>query len=132
MEGRNLLVLYGSQTGTAEEVAERIGREGKRRHFRVRVSAMDEFDVVSIQVSACCAAMSLLLFLINVSGKGEELASVRVYAFARTCSSRVRARTVLYKRTHAPIILYGCACTVFSCMCGQRSGPVSSASFVEL
>ena len=43
---RNLAVLYGSQTGTAEEVAERIGREGKRRHFLCKVCSMDDFDVV--------------------------------------------------------------------------------------
>ena len=35
MEDRKLLVLYGSQTGTAQAVAERIGREAKRLHFQV-------------------------------------------------------------------------------------------------
>ena len=44
---RQLLVLYGSQTGTAEDVAARVGREGKRRHFRARVVAMDSYDMVS-------------------------------------------------------------------------------------
>lgn len=43
---RQLLVLYGSQTGTAEDVAARVGREGKRRHFRTRVVAMDSYDRV--------------------------------------------------------------------------------------
>jgi hypothetical protein len=33
-----LLVLYGSQTGTAEDVAERVGREARRRFIRARVS----------------------------------------------------------------------------------------------
>ena len=47
---RQLLVLYGSQTGTAQDTAERVGREGKRRHFRVRVLAMDNYDTVSIQI----------------------------------------------------------------------------------
>ena len=40
------LVLSGSQTGTAQDVAERIGREGKRRHFRVKVCSMDSYDKV--------------------------------------------------------------------------------------
>ena len=40
------LVLYGSQTGTAQDVAERIGREGKRRHFRIKVCSMDSYDKV--------------------------------------------------------------------------------------
>ena len=49
MEGeRRLLVLYGSQTGTAQDTAERIGREGKRRLFRIRVLPMDSYDKVRI------------------------------------------------------------------------------------
>ena len=47
-ESRKLLVLYGSQTGTAQDVAERIGREAKRRHFASRVAALDSYNVVSI------------------------------------------------------------------------------------
>lgn len=49
MEERKLLVLYGSQTGTAQDAAERVGREGKRRHFRVRVLAMDSYNTVSMR-----------------------------------------------------------------------------------
>ena len=37
----DLLILYGSQTGTAAEVAGRLAREARRRHFRARVCAMD-------------------------------------------------------------------------------------------
>ena len=43
---RRLLVLYASQTGTAQDVAERIGRDAKRRHFAVKVFAMDTYDKV--------------------------------------------------------------------------------------
>lgn len=46
---RELLVLYGSQTGTAQDVAERVGRDGRRRHFRVRVLAMDTYNMVSMR-----------------------------------------------------------------------------------
>lgn len=45
-DDRRLLVLYGSQTGTAQDVAERVGRDGKRRHFRMRVLPMDSYDKV--------------------------------------------------------------------------------------
>lgn len=48
-ESRELLVLYGSQTGTAQDVAERVARDGKRRHFRVRVMAMDSYNTVSMR-----------------------------------------------------------------------------------
>ena len=44
---RKISVLYGSQTGTAQEVAERIGREAKRRHLSASVLALDDYDVVS-------------------------------------------------------------------------------------
>lgn len=43
---RKLIVLYGSQTGTAQDVAERLSREGRRRHFCVEVFSMDEYDKV--------------------------------------------------------------------------------------
>jgi len=44
---RKLLVLYASQTGTAQETAERIGRDAKRRHFTVKVVAMDSYEKVN-------------------------------------------------------------------------------------
>ena len=46
-----LLVLYGSQTGCAQDVAERIGREAQRRLYRPRVAPMDAYDIVSISIS---------------------------------------------------------------------------------
>ena len=45
---RKLTVLYGSQTGTAEEVAERIGRESRRRFIVANVIGMDDYNVVSM------------------------------------------------------------------------------------
>lgn len=47
-KGRRLVVLYGSQTGTAQDVAERIGREAIRLHMAVDVMALDEYQVVSV------------------------------------------------------------------------------------
>ena len=43
----DLLVLFGSETGCAEDVAERIGRQARRRRFRTRVIAMDDYDKVN-------------------------------------------------------------------------------------
>jgi len=45
---RKISVLFGSQTGTAQEVAERIGREAKRRYLSVGVLALDDYNVVSL------------------------------------------------------------------------------------
>ncbi|KAA0173260.1 hypothetical protein FNF27_05186 [Cafeteria roenbergensis] len=39
----NLLVLFGSQTGTAQDVAERIARQGENRGFSVQLSSMDGY-----------------------------------------------------------------------------------------
>ena len=47
-ETRRLVILYGSQTGTAQDVAERLGREAKRRWFAVRVAALDDYPVVRL------------------------------------------------------------------------------------
>lgn len=43
---RRLLVLYATETGTAEEVAERIAREARNRHFDVELSAFDAYERV--------------------------------------------------------------------------------------
>lgn len=48
MEGRRVVVLYGSQTGTAEDVAACVGREARRLHFEATVSAMDAYDKVNL------------------------------------------------------------------------------------
>lgn len=44
----SLLVLYGSQTGTAQDAAQRIGRQAQRRRLPVRVMALDSYAVVSL------------------------------------------------------------------------------------
>lgn len=45
-EKRRLTILYGSQTGCSQEVAERVEREAKRRMFDTKISSMDDYDVV--------------------------------------------------------------------------------------
>ena len=43
-----ILVLYASQTGTAEYVAEEITRELIQRDFVVTCSSMDEYDITEL------------------------------------------------------------------------------------
>jgi len=45
---RRIVVLYGSQTGTAQEVAERIERDAVRRHLLVTIKPLDEYDIVCV------------------------------------------------------------------------------------
>lgn len=46
MPSPRLLVLFGSQTGTAQDVSERLGREARRRRLSCRVQALDSYPVV--------------------------------------------------------------------------------------
>lgn len=43
----HLLILYASETGNSQDVAERMGREVRRRGARCVLMSMDVFDVVS-------------------------------------------------------------------------------------
>ncbi|XP_060245604.1 NADPH-dependent diflavin oxidoreductase 1 isoform X5 [Meriones unguiculatus] len=45
MPAPQLLVLFGSQTGTAQDEAERLGREAWRRRLDCRVQALDSYSV---------------------------------------------------------------------------------------
>ena len=68
---RSLLVLYGSQTGTAQEVAERVGREATRLHFSVVVSAMDNFPLPKLPTAP------LVVYVVSTTGQGEEPDNMR-------------------------------------------------------
>lgn len=45
--GRSALVLYGSETGNAHDVAEELGRIVERLHFSTQVSCLDGVEPVS-------------------------------------------------------------------------------------
>ncbi|XP_041914936.1 NADPH-dependent diflavin oxidoreductase 1 [Alosa sapidissima] len=62
---RALLVLYGSQTGTAQDTAERIGRQAQRRRMRVRVEAFDSYNVAGL------ISESLVVFVCSTTGQGD-------------------------------------------------------------
>jgi sulfite reductase alpha subunit-like flavoprotein len=49
MPSPQLLVLFGSQTGTAQDVAERLGREALRRRLGCHVQALDSYAVVRLR-----------------------------------------------------------------------------------
>lgn len=45
---RTALILYGSETGNAQDVANELGRLTERLHFLTRVSDLDSIDIVSL------------------------------------------------------------------------------------
>ncbi|XP_017315977.2 NADPH-dependent diflavin oxidoreductase 1 [Ictalurus punctatus] len=65
MSSHTLLLLYGSQTGTAQDTAERIGRQAQRRRIRVRVQALDTYNVANLILE------SLVVFVCSTTGQGD-------------------------------------------------------------
>ncbi|XP_041825448.1 NADPH-dependent diflavin oxidoreductase 1 [Melanotaenia boesemani] len=60
-----LLILYGSQTGTAQDTAQRIGRQAQRRHLNVRVLPLDRYDMARL------ISESLVVFVCATTGQGD-------------------------------------------------------------
>lgn len=65
MSGPALLVLYGSQTGTAQDTAHRIGRQARRRRLKVRVLPLDGYNVAEL------ISESLVVFVCSTTGQGD-------------------------------------------------------------
>ncbi|KAJ1482310.1 flavoprotein-like protein [Baffinella frigidus] len=84
-EGRNrrLLVLFGSQTGCAEEVAHRIGREAAKRFFRPVVPPGDAPDTMR----------AFWAFLLRKSLPPDSLDSVSFSVFGLGDSSYAKYNT---------------------------------------
>ncbi|XP_016283590.2 NADPH-dependent diflavin oxidoreductase 1 isoform X3 [Monodelphis domestica] len=61
----SILILFGSQTGTAQDVAERIGREARRKRLQCRVQALDSYDVVNL------INEPLVIFVCATTGQGD-------------------------------------------------------------
>ncbi|XP_054515236.1 NADPH-dependent diflavin oxidoreductase 1 isoform X9 [Pan troglodytes] len=65
MPSPQLLVLFGSQTGTAQDVSERLGREARRRRLGCRVQALDSYPVVNL------INEPLVIFVCATTGQGD-------------------------------------------------------------
>uniref|UniRef100_A0A8B9KN64 NADPH-dependent diflavin oxidoreductase 1 n=2 Tax=Astyanax mexicanus TaxID=7994 RepID=A0A8B9KN64_ASTMX len=65
MSTHTLLVLYGSQTGTAQDMAERIGRQAQRRRTEVRVQSLDSYNVANL------ISETLVVFVCATTGQGD-------------------------------------------------------------
>jgi sulfite reductase alpha subunit-like flavoprotein len=44
---RRFTILYGTQTGNAQDVAERISRQARRQRYLTNVHSMEDYDIVS-------------------------------------------------------------------------------------
>lgn len=73
MDNRKLTILYGSQTGTAQDLAEQIWRESKRYHFKGTVLPMDNYDIMSL------VQEDYVVFVCATTGDGEEPDNMKAF-----------------------------------------------------
>uniref|UniRef100_A0A9I9DFR7 NADPH-dependent diflavin oxidoreductase 1 n=1 Tax=Cucumis melo TaxID=3656 RepID=A0A9I9DFR7_CUCME len=68
-----LLILYATQTGNAQDAAERLGREAEHRGCVVRLLSMDEYDASHLPHE------DGIIFVVSTTGQGETPDSMRVF-----------------------------------------------------
>uniref|UniRef100_A0A8C3ALA1 NADPH-dependent diflavin oxidoreductase 1 n=1 Tax=Cyclopterus lumpus TaxID=8103 RepID=A0A8C3ALA1_CYCLU len=68
-----LLVLYGSQTGTAQDTAQRIARQAQRRQLQVRVLPLDNYNVANL------ISESLVVFVCSTTGQGDPPDNMKIF-----------------------------------------------------
>uniref|UniRef100_A0A1B6DR54 NADPH-dependent diflavin oxidoreductase 1 n=3 Tax=Clastoptera arizonana TaxID=38151 RepID=A0A1B6DR54_9HEMI len=73
MENQRLVVLFGSETGNAQEVAERIWREAKRFHFKGPICSMDEYPISQLIYE------SLVIFVCSTTGQGDQPVNMKKF-----------------------------------------------------
>ncbi|KAK6756509.1 hypothetical protein RB195_014741 [Necator americanus] len=62
---RSLLILYGSETGTAEDVAEGLWREARLLDIPARFYGVDDYDVENLP------SEDAVVFVVATTGQGE-------------------------------------------------------------
>ncbi|KAF8622627.1 hypothetical protein AX15_006879 [Amanita polypyramis BW_CC] len=61
-----LLILYATETGNAQDVADIIARQCRRVSFRARVMSIDSYPLADL------VAEELLIFVVSTTGSGQE------------------------------------------------------------
>lgn len=96
MDVKKILILYGSQTGTAQDVAERIWREAKRVNLRSTVKCMDDYGVENLIYE------SIVVFVCSTTGQGEEPDNMK--KFWRFMLRKCLPNNSLYRMKYAGIV----------------------------
>ncbi|KAJ3525086.1 hypothetical protein NM208_g11790 [Fusarium decemcellulare] len=65
VQDRSVLILYGSETGNAQDMAEELGRVCQRLHFKSRVEEMDAIDLNAL------LQPRFVIFVISTTGQGD-------------------------------------------------------------
>jgi sulfite reductase alpha subunit-like flavoprotein len=79
MEDRTIVILYGSETGCAQDMAENLSRQARRRQFRTSVFAMDDYD------KSLLVEEKIVIFVCSTSGQGSEPTNMKVRGQGSFC-----------------------------------------------
>lgn len=66
-------VLYGSETGTAQDVAEQIWKSAKRKGLRSIVSSLNDYDIQNLPFE------QLIIFVVATTGQGDPPANMKQF-----------------------------------------------------
>lgn len=69
----NITVLYGSETGTAQDIAEEIWKSAKRKNLRSSVKAMDDYDIEKL------ISEKLIIFVVATTGQGDPPSNMKKF-----------------------------------------------------
>ncbi|CAL7938703.1 unnamed protein product [Xylocopa violacea] len=69
----NITILYGSETGTAQDVAEQIWKSAKRKGLKSNVSAMDDYDIRNLD------SEKIVVFVAATTGQGDPPNNMRQF-----------------------------------------------------
>ncbi|KAH9821289.1 hypothetical protein DFH28DRAFT_1191216 [Melampsora americana] len=82
-EKRKITILYGSQTGTAEDLSHQISLSLRRLHISTTISSIDEFQFNSIFSSSpdsdSESETSYIIFIVSTTGQGVEPNNMKTF-----------------------------------------------------
>lgn len=73
MTDRKLTILYGSQTGTAQDLAEKLYRESKMFYFNGPVTSMDQYNVQDL------INEKIVVIVCSTTGQGVEPDNMKTF-----------------------------------------------------
>lgn len=71
--GKKVTILYGSQTGNAQDVAEGIQRESKRRLFSARLFSLNDYSVSHL------IQEKVVIFVVATTGQGDPPDNMKAF-----------------------------------------------------
>ncbi|XP_012063094.1 PREDICTED: NADPH-dependent diflavin oxidoreductase 1 [Atta cephalotes] len=73
MDEMVIRVLYGSETGTAQDVAEQIWKSAKRKGLQSTVSSLNDYDIQNLPFE------QLIIFVVATTGQGDPPANMKQF-----------------------------------------------------